>query len=418
MRALEGWVDKITGVIGSVVLEPPDDDNARMPFVVSAAPPYVVDDDGALKRLPLGWGKGFTISGALLSAVGEAIERYAASLPDPDSITWNPAEDLDAPVLDPRELVFYSPEQYGSDGFPYSRFNPDVCHPWVKGTWLGRDTSVWVPAIFTYLSLSLRSEQLLCQGSSNGLAASFDAETAAVSAVMELIERDAFMTAWITRRPAERIILDDSLESHFASIIEGFERLGATVEIYRLPTSVCGTTILGLALGDGKRYPGVTLGLGTDLDARSAFGKALLELAQTGPHLRRMMLSGAWPVPKCPSDVQAMLDHAAYYFPAERRSELDWLRRGESSIKLGELRGSNQRTGIEACASALDAASVRVALADVTSPDVALSPFRVVRAVSPDLQPLWYGYGFERLNTRRLDLSPCVAPNCGIHPIW
>jgi hypothetical protein len=113
-----------------------------------------------------------------------------------------------------------------------------------------------------------------------------------------------------------------------------------------------------------------------------------------------------------------MLDHAAYYFLAERRGEFDWLRCGENTILLHELCGPNRRKGIEECASLLDAASVRVALVDVTSPDVALGPFRVVRAISPDLQPLWYGYGLERLNTRRLELLRGVASNRGIHPIW
>ena len=37
-----------------------------------------------------------------------------------------------------------------------------------------------------------------------------------------------------------------------------------------------------------------------------------------------------------------------------------------------------------------------VALADVTSPDVAAAGIRVVRALSPELTPLWCGAGLHR----------------------
>jgi ribosomal protein S12 methylthiotransferase accessory factor len=58
-----------------------------------------------------------------------------------------------------------------------------------------------------------------------------------------------------------------------------------------------------------------------------------------------------------------------------------------------------------------------VALVDVTSADLAPGPFRVVRAVSPDLSPLSYGYGIDRLPVKRIRtrLQGVQPP---IHPIW
>ena len=55
-----------------------------------------------------------------------------------------------------------------------------------------------------------------------------------------------------------------------------------------------------------------------------------------------------------------------------------------------------------------------VAIVDVTSPDVATGPFRVVRAVSPDLQGLAYGYGMDRAvvsRIRAMGLSARDSPN-------
>ena len=58
VHALEGWVDRHTGVISAVIPERNIDDDARLPVVVTTAPPIIAAEDGALRTLPVGWGKG------------------------------------------------------------------------------------------------------------------------------------------------------------------------------------------------------------------------------------------------------------------------------------------------------------------------------------------------------------------------
>ncbi len=413
---LAGWVDPRTGVISRIVLEQPTDTGVELPLVATAAPPHIVEEEGSLRRLPIGWGKGFTVSGTILSAVGEAIERYAPSLPDLARFVWERPGDLDGDFLDPRACPLYTDSQYDRDGFPYVRFDPSVRHPWVLGRWLRDDAPVWVPAILVFQSLTLRREHLICQGTSNGLAAAADLEEAALRATLELVERDAFMAAWLTGCPGQRVELDD--DPSLLRVLNGIAALGAAVELYVLPTSACGTTALCLALGDGDRYPGVTIGLGADLDPRVAFRQAILELGQTGPHLRRMMRASVLPAPGDPHDVHEMLHHASYYFPSERTTAFDRLRSSRPRISFRDLAAGEQERSLGSCASALEKASVRVALVDVTSPDVATGPFRVVRAVSPDLQPISYGYGFERRPVERILARGLASPIPDVHPIW
>jgi ribosomal protein S12 methylthiotransferase accessory factor len=412
LEVLAGWVDTRTGVLSDLFIEPPDDPRVSLPIIATAAPPHLMEKDGSLHRLPAGWGKGLTISGAVLSAVGEAIERYSASIIDSEKIVWKRFDELEGDVLPPRDLGLYSDEQYDSDGFPYVRFDSTIPHPWVLGSWLNDAKTVWLPALFVFLSIELHREQLIAQGTSNGLAASSSKDDAALRAILELVERDAFMSAWLTASPTQRIQLDDTLDPLLGTVLEGIEVLGATVEVYRLPASVIGTTVLCLALGDGDQYPGVTFGLGCDLDPRAALRQAVLELGQTGPYLRRMMRSGVLKPADDPTGVCEMLDHAAYYFPKDRSSAFDRLR-SQEIISLRELNSVPKRS-LEDCAAALDEAGVRVALVDVTSADVATGPFSVMRAVSPDLQPIWYGYGLERIHNK-LKIASDVPP---INPIW
>src|SRR6185295_19453658 len=108
-------------------------------------------------------------------------------------------------------------------------------HPWVRGRWLGSEEPVWVPAILAYLSLTVRREHLICQGTSNGLAAAADVEEAALRATLELVERDAFMAAWLTASPGRRIVIDD--DPLLAGLLASLETLGPAIELYVLPTS-------------------------------------------------------------------------------------------------------------------------------------------------------------------------------------
>jgi hypothetical protein len=66
----------------------------------------------------------------------------------------------------------------------------------------------------------------------------------------------------------------------------------------------------------------------------------------------------------------------------------------------------------------LNAAGIRVALVNVTSADVATGPFCVERAVSPDLQPISYGYGLERSPVERIRTLKLASEIPAIHPIW
>ncbi|GLZ36886.1 TOMM precursor leader peptide-binding protein [Actinokineospora sp. NBRC 105648] len=413
LEALAGWVDPLTGVIPWITLRRPLDGG---PHVATAAPPHLLDPGGTPRALPVGWGKGMTRRAAIVSAVGEAVERYSASVPDPDRLVWARPADLDGEVLDPREFPLYEPEQYAQRDFPCVPFDRRIDHPWIRGTWLGGDTPVWVPAVFSYLAMTVLPEHLICQGTSNGLAAGPDAETAAVSATLELVERDAMMSAWLTGARGRYVELDDTLDPEVQDVIDALRAQRPSVEVYLLPTATYGTVAVALALGDGKRWPGACVGLGADRSPRAAIRTAVLELAQTGPHLAALLSERGVLVPSRPSGVREMLDHAAYYFPADRVSAFDRLRTGGTS-RLADLPEPAFDTTVADLAGQLSTAGIRVAIVDVTSPDVATGPFRVVRAVSPDLQPISYGHGNDRSLVARLRHGQAPIRRL-VHPIW
>src|SRR5262249_50725110 len=190
---------------------------------------------------------------------------------------------------------------------------------------------------------------------------------------------------------------------------------GGHVELRRLQSAVGSPPVVCIAIGAGLRWHGVPLGLGCDPDVRIAIRQAILELGQTGPYLRRLMTTAPHLIPERASDVSEMLDHARYYFPAERAVAFDFLRDGREAGVLADLRPGATRS-LAAGARVLAAAEVRVALVDITSSDV--TPFRVMRAVSPDLQSISFGYGLDRLPVPRLAALSIPTSKDDIAPIW
>lgn len=417
---LAGWVDALTGVVPALKLDQPAPGTAAAPVVVTAAPPRVVDEHGALRTLPAGWGKGATAADAIRSAVGEAIERYSASLPDPARIVWSPAGELEGDSLEPAALALYAPEQYDDPDFPYARYDPALPHPWVRGRWLDGGGEVWVPAVLAHLALTIEPHQHVCQGTSNGLAASTDGDDAALRATLELVERDAFLTSWMTAAPTRRVGLDESLEPDLRAVLDAIAATGSTIDLRLLATAVHGTVALCVAHGDGRRAPGAAIGLGADLDPRRAVRQAILELGQTHPYLSRLLTERRLVPAAEPSAVREMLDHAAYYFPAERARAFEQrLRRDDRpAIPLRTLRAAAGERSAAACGRTLAERGIDVAIVDVTAPDVATGPFHVVRAISPQLQALTYGHGRERLPVPRVHAAARAAGAPPIHPIW
>src|SRR5262249_45520843 len=197
---------------------------------------------------------------------------------------------------------------------------------------------------------------------SNGLAAGVDLVDAALRATLELVERDAFMLTWHCRLPGRRIILDDALEPGLAEIVRQLEAHGAQVELYLLHAGIDIPVVACLGIGDGKRWPGVTVALAAYPTLRGAVRKAILEQGIVGPYIRRMMLDSQ-PIPETPEDVPDLNNHTLFYVPVERQHILGFLREHDSAmVRLADVVEPVQ-VSVNWCTERLTAAGVRVAVA-------------------------------------------------------
>ncbi|MFT3766161.1 MAG: YcaO-like family protein [Minicystis sp.] len=417
-RILAGIVDERTGIIGRLIVRPAESIvDPEMPVTATAV----------LARYPermncchsadpdLGAGKGTTTLAAMISAVGEGVERYAAERFDPASLVHAKVSDIEGDHIPPADLANYAESQYGDCNFPYTRLDPETSIAWTRGMWLDTRSPVLVPALPVYMHYPATPAEYFCEVTSSGLAAGPTLEDAMLGAALELLERDAFMISWMTRRPGRLVRPDSSIDASAREVARQLEEKGVRVALYLLDVGLGIPTAVCVGYGDGVRWPGATVSLSAHLRPRVAIAKALLEQGHVGPYLRRLVFDEKRPIPKRPEDVHTIEDHAFYYAPKRRAKALAFLGRG-GEVAAADL-PEPEEVSTRALVRRVQAAGLRIAVVDVTSPDLAPTPFRVARALGPGFQQIHFGHTRARLGNPRLLALASNGINPDPHPL-
>ncbi|WP_437894145.1 TOMM precursor leader peptide-binding protein [Sorangium sp. So ce124] len=418
-RMLAGVVDARAGIVQRLTLDATSP--ALAPEACLTATAFLSDyTDGSphahgSREPQVGTGKGVTAVEALIRATGEAVERYSAEFVDRKQLLRASVAEMKGDFIAPEQLCLYSEAQYAKPGFRYARVDPAAPIDWALGRWMDTGAPVYVPALPTYYGYCAGHDAHFCQVTSNGLAAGATLEGAAMGAALELIERDAFMISWLARRPGRRILPDDSLDPELHEIARQLEERGARIELYLLDAGVSVPVVMCVGYGDGKRWPGAVVSISAHLSPLNAIRKAILEQGQIGNYVFRLMTGESLVIPERPEDVLTLEDHAIYYLPASRAAAFAFLRKG-GTVTAAELE-EPEEVSLPELTRRVHAAGLRIAIVDVTSPDLAVTPFRVARALGPAFQQIHFGHQLAQLGNPRLRSMTPHGINPDPHPM-
>lgn len=346
-------------------------------------------------------GKASTPAGARLAALGEAIERYCAFQFDPARIRRCAEDKLDADFIPLAACVLYSESQYVTPGFPFRRYDPREPIGWVQGRRLPGGEAVWLPAALVYLGyFGEASSDYFCLPTSNGLAAGPSAAFACLNGLCELIERDAFLLAWMNRLPPRRIRCSRA-GALSRSMLDHWKRNG--VEVHALSLSAGHPIPVVLAVGVQREGgPAAAIGIACHPDPGVALEKALFELCQA--RVGGVLNADSRPAPKHRS-VHDLAGHSAYFTLHEHLHELAFLIETPLEIAIEDIPDGSKgdaAADLALCVDAMRGIGVEVACSEVTTPDLAGFPIRAFRVIATQLQPVHFGYGMERLGGRRV----------------
>lgn len=349
-------------------------------------------------------GKGLDHDSARRGALGEAVERYCALRLPPERVRIGPAASLPGPAMDPRSLVLYADDQYPA--LAYEPYAEGMALAWVEARSLDGGGALWVPAEAAYLGRA-EGTPLLAQATSNGLAAGASWSAAALGALCEVLERDAFIIAWYNRLPARRIDWRTLPDAGVRGVAEAYARRGVAIELYRLPTDHPVPVFAAIGLEERPGGLAAVVGLGCDLSPTRAASGAIMEVGQVRPTLRQRArrpesLERREALVADPSQVAELEDHDLLYTDPRMVGAFDFWRGAAAEQGAWDEPPADVEARLALVAAALAGIGAKACLCDLTTPDIAGLGLHVARAIVEDFQPIHFGEAEIRLGGRRL----------------
>ena len=334
---------------------------------------------------------------AFVKGIGEALERYCASVYRGSEFTDTSAAALDS-ALEPTAIV--RPDDAAA-------YETETTIPWVEGVNLHTDGTTFLPADAVHFPQP--GTGVVAQ-ITTGLGLGSTMADAIVSGLTEVIERDATMLSWYsTYEPLELVVEDDGFDRLARRV--GAEGLEVTPLLVTQDVDVPVVAVCAHRDGTDPSWPAFAAGAAADLDVDAAARSALAEATQNWMELRSIGPEGA-------ADAGGWIGHYAS-FPEPVRSFVDV----DGAVDAATLRPESVPTGVPAVRELLDrieAAEMTAYAARVTIRDVASLGFEAVRVVVPTAQPLFTNEPFfgERVHTvpeslgyeSRIDREPHPYP--------
>lgn len=310
-------------------------------------------------------GKGATPVAARVSAIMEAIERYSAEPDGREMITGTYSElSGDYSVLYPEDLILPK------------NTDPNAVISWVWAYDIIQDEPVLVPAHAVFHPLD-QSHGMLFRTHTNGIASGNTLEEAIFHALAELVERDAWSLAEVTRNAGP--VVGDITDERCLQVIESFREAGVEVLVRDITSDIRLPTIVAICDDVKLKDPALLCtGAGTHVCPEIAVLRALTEVAQS--RATQLFVDGTKPTG---ADMRRVMG----YDRTKRMNKLWFAEESESVYgDIGSFRSDDFLTDIEYVLDELNSAGLeRCIVADLTREEIGVP---VVRVIVPGLEVL------------------------------
>lgn len=405
-RSARALVQPLCGVVDEIGDLPPRE--ARLPALVGS-----IAQTGRLSVLypaeaglrAVSWtdvvSKGYALDTTKTSsntrALFEAFERYASSVFVKDEVVTASQNELGAAAMDLAAVPRCSDHEYSDSKCPLRPADPSKPIRWVKAVTLGSGRECYVPLVMSHLYVRANKHEYFWNQISTGVAAHTDLKTAIVSAILEVIERDAIALTWLTRQPLAEILPGGGEAMRLLTLAQ---RSGCRFELFDATTDVGIPTVYGVQRRPHHQSLAQLVACATGYDADNVYRKTLYELAQ----LNYVDWESSVP-PEDPHDITSLIDGAIYMAKPQRAEAFDFLSAGRQTRKLEHMASQKPLGDTDRIAdlrNRLARLGCEVYLVNLTTDDLAQAGVHVVRAIVPGLLPMSPVYRARYLGHPRL----------------
>ena len=345
---------------------------------------------------------------ALAKAIGEAVERYCAALYEVEELPMSSCKAASFPCVPPEEFALYSREQYTQPGFPFVPFTDTTPVRWAPTVDAATGNTYYVPAAMVFIPYvydQANGEQPIVQPISTGLACHSSPAEAALSAICEVIERDAFTITWQAMLSMPQL-RPETLSAPNRNLVERFERTGSSITLLNITTDLGVPTLLAVLRSRVPEAPARVFAAASDIDPERAVCKSLEELALTR-RLAQLLQAHGPPLVPTPhyGNIVMQDDHVCLYGDHANAPLSDFIFASTERIAFDAIENiatGDPKRDLQSLIEKVRTVCHKVLLADLTSPDVRNLGLTVVRAVIPGLHPLFIGHSLRAMGGSRL----------------
>ena len=400
-------VDSITGIVRWVTSYAPQERDPPISHAVASVADPVWT---RLGQQVYAGGNDIDADRAAAAALGEALDRISATAPSADHIRVATYDEVAADAIAPELFDLFDARTRRIPNFPYSALRHDVPMSWVWGWSTAQARPVVVPASRVFVPfMPVSAADQLDAANVSGCATGASRPAAALSGLLEVIERDTFMITWATRAPVTAVAIDEETPWEIGQYVKAFHRVGLEVRCSTVTLDWGVPVAFAIAKSQHPGDPAAVVAAAADSDLAHACRRALKELTANLAHVRTAMQGGT-PLPsENPVEVRTQDAHALLFARPEMARHLDHWWAPKTSTSLVAPR-EPQSTQVLANLIATIAASGHDAIVvDLTLPRLAEHGLWTMKTLVTGAYPMNFDAAWPQFGGDRIRTAPVAA---------
>lgn len=323
-------------------------------------------------------------------AVCEAAERYSSCMLLEHEYIVASANELGARAFDWRRLPGFSAAELALPDQLFHAFDPDDPIRWVEVVKLNDGGRQYAPVVMTHLYPRSWTSEQFWSAISTGTAVHHDPVTALVTAIAEVIERDAIALTWLLRRRLRQIAFDDADLARFAPALRPLLARDDEYMLFDASTDVGLPTVYLRRHRPAHPHAANLVACASSFSFADACFKVLREAAT----LSSLLDTGQIPVPLRAEECFGIEDGAVFMAQPERAQAFDFLS-GCARVRFADLRAQQALADDSTPAAQLgwlkrraQALGHDILLLELTCDELRQVGLRSFRALVPGLMPM------------------------------
>jgi ribosomal protein S12 methylthiotransferase accessory factor len=315
---------------------------------------------------------------AVVAALGETFERYAAGVMRSEALIWARLVDLVEPTVEPRELLDLGPSSGSRRRL--EEFDPEREIGWVRAVPVEGGAPRLVPAAAVHLPYPARAGERFLVPNSIGLAAGTSLHDATRRALLEILERYAWQQAWARRAIRAPVRLGRCC-AEMARLLETVSAGGASAWAADITTAPgVPTVVAGAVSAQRADRPLLAMGLRAAATLHDAVTGALCEVVQSQLHVAALL--PVHDVPPSAGEARTLDDRYLFYCHPERLARLGFLWPPGDSGTTPAPHHSTRRAGLGTLCRTLRREGLQPLVVDLTPVDLGAAGVHVARALA------------------------------------